>query len=115
MNELMDDQSWECIKSKYKIGQILQGKVIRHTPYGVFLDIGEVEVKGLIRIPDFLDDGAMNEEMYPEIGSQVTGVVTGYNEANRYEVCLNAKPSILHQALVPLKGHILTWEIYGQD
>jgi hypothetical protein len=53
--------------------------------------------------------------MYPEIGSQVTGVVTGYNEANRYEVCLNAKPSILHQALVPLKGRILTWEIYGQD
>jgi ribosomal protein S1 len=111
MSNTMDDQAWELIKSKYKIGQVLQGKVLRHEPYGVFLDIGEAEVKGLIRIPDFLDDGAMNEAMYPEIGGQVTGVVIGYNDANKYEVCLNAKPSILHQALVPLKGRVPDWEI----
>jgi ribosomal protein S1 len=107
----MDDQAWEQLKEKYKIGQVLQGKVLRHAPYGIFLDIGEMGVKGLVRIPDFLDEGSMSEEMYPEVGSQVTGVVIGYNEANKYEVCLNAKPSILHQALVPLKGRTPDWEI----
>jgi ribosomal protein S1 len=111
MKNTMNDQAWEQIKSKYNIGQVLQGKVVRHVPYGVFLDIGEPEIKGLVRIPDFLDDGAMSEEMYPEIGSQVTGVVIGYNDTNKYEVCLNAKPSALHQALVPLKGRIPDWEI----
>jgi ribosomal protein S1 len=111
MSSAMNDRDWEQVKLKYKIGQVLQGKVLRHEPYGVFLDIGEAEIKGLIRIPDFLDDGAMGEEMYPEIGSQVTAVVIGYNDANKYEVCLNAKPSILHQALVPLKGRIPDWEI----
>jgi ribosomal protein S1 len=107
----MNDRDWEQVKLKYKIGQVLQGKVLRHEPYGVFLDIGEAEIRGLIRIPDFLDDGAMSEEMYPEIGSQVTAVIIGYNDANKYEVCLNAKPSILHQALVPLKGRIPDWEV----
>ncbi len=111
MSSAMSDRDWEQVKLKYKIGQVLQGKVLRHEAYGVFLDIGEAEIKGLIRIPDFLDDGAMSEEMYPEIGSQVTGVVIGYNDANKYEVCLNAKPSILHQALVPLKGRIPDWEV----
>jgi ribosomal protein S1 len=111
MSITTDYQRWEQIKSKYKIGKLLQGKVVSHKPYGIYLDIGESEVKGLIRIPDFLDDGAMTEEIYPEIGSQVSGVVIGYNETNKYEVCLNAKPSILHQALVPLKGRIPNWEI----
>jgi len=73
MSNTTDDQNWEQIKSKYRIGQFLQGKVVSHKPYGVFLDIGEPEVKGLIRIPDFLDEGDMSQEMYPEIGSQVSG------------------------------------------
>jgi ribosomal protein S1 len=111
MSNTTDDQNWEKIKSKYKVGQILQGQVVRQMPYGVFLNIGELEVKGLIRIPDFLDNEAMSEDMYPEIGSQVSGVVIGYNEASKNEIYLNAKPSMLHQALVPLKGRVPEWEI----
>jgi hypothetical protein len=45
----------------------------------------------------------MNTEMYPEIGSIIGAVVVGYNEINCQEIYLNAKPSILHKALVPLK------------
>lgn len=67
------------------------------------MKIGNSSMKGLIRIPDFLDKGAMSEEMYPEIGTSVGAVVVGYNESNCREVYLSAKPSILHKALVPLK------------
>jgi len=98
----MDDTSWEQIKSQYKIGHFLQGEVEFHTPFGVFLKIDESSAKGLIRIPDFLDEGEMSESMYPEIGKIVGAVVVGYNESNRREIYLNAKPSILHKALVPL-------------
>lgn len=99
----MDSSSWEQIKSKYKLGQFVQGKVEFHAPFGVFVDIGESSVKGLIKIPDFLDEGEMQEKMYPEIGTTIGAVVVGYNESNCREVYLNAKPSVLHKALVPLK------------
>ncbi|GAP94709.1 RNA-binding protein [Leptolyngbya sp. NIES-2104] len=99
----MNHQSWDQIKSKYELGQFVQGRVEFHAPFGVFVDLGNSSVKGLIRIPDFLDEGAMTEEMYPELGTSVGAIVVGYNESNRREIYLNAKPSVLHQALVPLK------------
>ncbi len=103
----MERQSWEQIKSKYKLGQFVQGKVEYHAPFGVFVDLSESSVKGLIRIPDFLDEGAMGEEMYPELGTSIGAIVVGYNESNGREVYLNAKPSVLHEALVPLKNRAI--------
>ncbi|WP_313707950.1 hypothetical protein [Planktothrix agardhii] len=50
----MDITSWENIKSKYKLGQFILGKVELHTPFGVFVNIDDSLVKGLIKIPDFL-------------------------------------------------------------
>lgn len=99
----MDSKSWEQIKSKYNLGQFVQGKVEFHAPFGVFVKIDESLVKGLIKIPDFLDEGKMSQEMYPEIGTTIGAVVVGYNESNCREIYLNAKPSVLHKALVPLK------------
>ena len=99
----MDRVNWEQIKSKYKLGKFVLGTVEFHTPFGVFIKIDESLVKGLIKIPDFLDEGIMNIEMYPEIGSTIGAVVVGYNEINCQEIYLTAKPSMLHKALVPLK------------
>ncbi|NJL54571.1 RNA-binding protein [bacterium] len=99
----MDNTSWEQIKSRYKLGQFVQGKVEFHATFGVFVKIDESLVKGLIKIPDFLDEGEMSEAIYPEIGTTVGAVVVGYNESNCREVYLSAKPSVLHKALVPLK------------
>lgn len=67
------------------------------------MNLNESLVKGLIKIPDFLDEGVMSEEMYPELGTSVGAVVVGYNESNCREIYLSAKPSVLHKALVPLK------------
>jgi ribosomal protein S1 len=99
----MDSTSWEQIKSKYKLGQFVQGKVEFHAPFGVFVNLDESLVKGLIKIPDFLDEGEMSEEMYPEIGTTIDAVAIGYNDSNCREIYLSAKPSVLHKALVPLK------------
>lgn len=99
----MDHQSWDQIKSRYKLDQFVQGRVEFHAPFGVFIDLGESSVKGLIRIPDFLDEGAMKEEMYPELGTIIGAIVVGHNESNHREVYLSAKPSVLHKVLVPLR------------
>jgi ribosomal protein S1 len=98
----MNTTSWEQIKSSYKLGQFVQGKVEYHAPFGIFVDIDEPVVKGLIKIPDFLDEDGMSEAMYPEIGTTIGAVVVGYNESNCREIYLSAKPSVLHKALVPL-------------
>jgi ribosomal protein S1 len=98
----MDHTSWEQVKSKYALGQFVQGEVEFHAPFGVFVRLEESSVKGLIKIPDFLDEGKMSPEMYPAIGTTVGAIVVGYNEGSS-EVYLSAKPSILHKALVPLK------------
>ncbi|MBW4661897.1 MAG: RNA-binding protein [Drouetiella hepatica Uher 2000/2452] len=103
----MDNPSLNQIKLKYPLGQFVQGKVEHHAPFGVFVDLGEASVKGLIKIPDFLDQGVMREEMYPDLGTIIGAIVVGHNESSGREVYLNAKPSVLHQALVPLKSQVL--------
>lgn len=99
----MDSTNWEQVKSEYKLGQFIQGKVEFHAPFGIFVKLDGSLVKGLIKIPDFLDEGVMSEEMYPEIGTTIGAIVVGYNDSNCREVYLSAKPSVLHKALVPLK------------
>jgi ribosomal protein S1 len=98
----MDNANWIHLKSKYKLGQFVLGKVDFHAPFGVFVNLDDPVVKGLIKIPDFLDEGVMQAEMYPAIGTTVGAVVVGYNESNQQEVYLSARPSVLHRSLVPL-------------
>ena len=104
MNE---HKSWQAIKAQYPLGKFVQGKAEFHAPFGVFIDIGELAAKGLIKIPDFLDEGVMSKDMYPKVGTKVGAVVVGYNESNCQEVYLNAKPSVLHRALVPLNAPVM--------
>ena len=99
----MDSNKWQQIKSMYPLGHFVRGQVEFHAPFGIFLTIDDSEIKGLIKIPDFLDEGEMSTDMYPAIGKTVGAVVVGYNESNRYEIYLSAKPSVLHKALVPLQ------------
>lgn len=104
----MSDSDLEKIKARYKLGEFVQGTVEFHAPFGVFITLDEPSVKGLIKIPDFLDEGQMTPSMYPELGRVVGAVVVGYNESNTQEVYLSAKPSVLHKVLVPLKLPALT-------
>ena len=87
----MNSVNLEQLKSKYKLGQFVRGKVEFHAPFGVFLEIDDSFVKGLIKIPDFLDSGETSEEMYPEIGTTIGAVVVGYNESNCREIYLSCK------------------------
>jgi ribosomal protein S1 len=99
----MVHSDWEHTKSQYKLGQFVQGKVEFHAPFGIFIALENTLTKGLIKLPDFLDEGTMDPSMYPAIGATVGAIIVGYNESNRREIYLSAKPSVLHKALVPLK------------
>ncbi len=99
----MNEEFWNQVKSKYQLGKLIYGTVEAHKPFGVFVDLGDSQVKGIIQIPDFLDTGRMTPDMYPEIGSSVGAVVLGYTEDDRHQVWLSVKPSVLQKSLVKLR------------
>ena len=99
----MSDQFWQKIKSKYRLGELIHGKVEYHAPFGIFVSLDDEAVKGLVQITDFVDSGDMTPEMYPDIGSPIGAVVVGYTEDDRNQIWLSVKPSVLQKALVHLK------------
>jgi ribosomal protein S1 len=101
----MDDLAWESIKNKYKIGSFIRGRVVQHMQFGIFLDIGEPEVKGLIRIVDFVDEGEMREDLYPAIGATVGGVIYGYSEEGR-QINISATPSAIGEFLLSIQNPV---------
>jgi ribosomal protein S1 len=99
----MNDQLWNRVKSDYRLGKLIHGKVEYHAPFGIFVNIGDDTVRGMIQITDFVDTGNMNPEMYPDIDSPIGAVVVGYTEDDRNQVWLSVKPSVLQKALVHLR------------
>ncbi|MGV0028396.1 hypothetical protein [Phormidesmis priestleyi] len=98
----MSDQFWNQIKSNYPLGKLIHGKVEHHAPFGLFVDIGDDVVHGIVQITDFVDSGDMTPERYPDIGSAIGAIVVGYTEDDRNQVWLSVKPSVLRKALVHL-------------
>jgi ribosomal protein S1 len=111
----MDEQTWYSIKAKYPIGAFIRGKVIEHQPFGVFLDIGEQGVKGLIRITDFVDVGEMRVDMYPPIGATVGGIICENSDSENAQINLTTKPSVIHDFLMNLRKQDEIDPTYLQD
>jgi ribosomal protein S1 len=88
----MKDIEWEKIRIEYPIGSIVVGPVEHHANFGVFVNLGIENIKGLIEVVDFLDSGIMTKFLYPALGQQVKAVVIGYSTHNN-QIRLSMKPS----------------------
>lgn len=77
---LISDDLWNKVKVKYPLGQVVHGTVEQHKLFGIFVDIGDDTVRGIVQITDFVDTSVMSPEMYPDIGSPIGAVVVGYTE-----------------------------------
>lgn len=91
---LMIEITWNELKQKHNIGSVISGAVLRHEPYGVFVDIG-YPYEGLIQITDFNDEGKVTPENYPPIGSIIRAAVLGFKD-RWCQVWLGMKPSQLN-------------------
>jgi len=87
-------KKWHNIKLKYKIGDFVEGKVIRHEPFGIFLDLGEDSILGFVRIVNFIDKGQMTPNKYPPIGKKITAKIVELTDHN-FQINLSIKPSDL--------------------
>ncbi len=94
-----DKVDWNKIKQKYPMWKKIECRVIAHRPFGVFLDIEDKEVLGIVAVIDFEEDTA-----YPAVDSVVTGVVIGYTEDSRNQIWISINPKVLSGEKLPF-GH----------
>lgn len=89
--------SWNNLKKRLQIGQIIEGIVLQHEPFGIFVDVG-YDYQGIVQITDFKDSGVMTLDQYPDIGQRVSAVILGFKESGQ-QIWLGMKPSQLNQLL----------------
>lgn len=89
----MQEETWREVKQQLPVGSMIEGRVIRHEAYGMFVDIG-IECEGLIQIVDISDDRPVTPDDYPPIGALVVARVLGFKE-NGHQVRLGIKRSQL--------------------
>lgn len=88
---------WSKVLKKYKKGQLISGIVCQHRTFGVFLDIDEYPVLGLIRAPEIIDNITQNKNIYdyfPNIGDKINGVIIGMVAYN-CQIIISIRPSTL--------------------
>jgi len=93
--QMGDEESvlWERLKSTWHVGQVVSGIVKIHRAFGVFVDL-DIPFQGLIEIIQFKDEGRMTPKDFPEIGSPIHAVITGFGDSN-HQIHLTVKPSAL--------------------
>lgn len=85
----MSGPFWNQVKSNYRLGELIHGKVEHHAPFRIFVNIGDDAVRGIVQITDFVDSGDMTPEMYPDVGSPIGAIAVGYTEDDRKQVWLS--------------------------
>ena len=86
---------WDESKKRFPVGGRVRGTVTEHQPFGIFVDIDDPNVTGLVQITDFLDEGTMTPERYPAIGTSIDAIVLGHKERPSNQIWLGVKPSQL--------------------
>ncbi len=77
---------WERLKIRWRFGHEVDGVVVQHAEFGVFLDISEgPEIVGLVLLPDIPHEMSLPRDgglHLPPIGSQVQGHVLAFRDDN---------------------------------
>ncbi len=88
------EQAWADVKSQLAVGQIVEGRVMAHWQFGIFVSFDHQFI-GLVEIPYFKEKGErMTAKEYPDIGEPIRAVVVGFNDRN-HQIALSARPSDL--------------------
>ena len=96
----MKEINWNIIKNTYPLGNIILGRVLLHRPFGIFIDINDNDILGIVGIIDFLEEDNTSRP-YPEIGSEVCCKIIGYTEDTRNQIWLSVNPDVLSDKRKP--------------
>lgn len=76
------DNPWIKISSKYSIGDLIEGKIVRLTTFGAFVNIEE-GIDGLVHISQISDRRIKNPDEVLEVGEIVKAKITNIDIANK--------------------------------
>lgn len=108
------------LRERYEVGQVVEGTVVDHREFGVFVDVGSPECLGVVLLPNIEDTAPPNRDapadprplapgevrlhpwypIYPPIGSTVRCVLFGFAALNsgQTQPRLSMRPSDLKRA-----------------
>ena len=84
----------------YRTGDTITGTVIHQARFGIFLDIGIPDVRGLVErgeIHDEYHSKPLPQHLLPKLGETVTGIVLGQHEFSK-EVVISLRKSMMTNA-----------------
>ncbi len=90
-----DDATWAALKETVRPGDIINVVVTEQAPFGVFVQLPNTTVRGVIEIIS-LSDERPEDVVPPPVGTSIRAVVLGVTEAER-ELRLSAKPSVIRE------------------
>jgi ribosomal protein S1 len=105
----MKKKDWEIIRRNYPLGKILKGKVISHFPFGIFIDIGDEDVIGIVPVVDFAEKNPSKRE-YPPIGEEVNCIIFGYTNDDRNQIWVSINPKVF---CIPTISIGISWDDYS--
>lgn len=90
----MDDtEKWTTQKMKRPIGTLVEGRVERVAPFGVFVDVEGLDFPALLLVTHFEDNGKGKDiDEYPQVGETISAVIVGFVEDTR-QVRLSTRAS----------------------
>ncbi|HEX8295027.1 MAG TPA: 30S ribosomal protein S1, partial [Chthoniobacteraceae bacterium] len=78
----MDDDPWKAIEAKYKIGDMVSGKVSKITTFGAFVAL-EGEIDGLVHISQISEDRVDKIKDHLKLGQDIEARVIKVDKAER--------------------------------
>jgi ribosomal protein S1 len=68
------DSEWAQFERAFTPGQLVEGVVVAHRPFGILVDIGNPRFLSVVLLPSFEDDPQSMNPTLPAIGSMVKTV-----------------------------------------
>jgi small subunit ribosomal protein S1 len=78
----LEDDPWSAIESRYKVGQVVTGKVSKIASFGAFIDLGD-DIDGLVHISQISEDRVNKVKDVLKIGDDVSARVIKVDKAER--------------------------------
>jgi len=66
----LKDDPWTALPKQYKVGDILEGEVIRFVPYGVFVRVFQ-DINGLVHLSELSQKSIQNPNEVVKLGQIV--------------------------------------------
>jgi ribosomal protein S1 len=83
--------AWQEAKRRFPLGASATERVLGRQPFGVFLDLG-ASALGLMEMPALPKVAGPEEVVYPQVGTELTGVVVRHRETGHQVELVSEDP-----------------------